>query len=916
MTAPNPGAICNSSAGHSFGEWRYSEDQAEAVRECARCSVLVARSGAIVREPAQSQLHAANGRANDSAKDSANDLDQTLDATVFAEELKGNFAVASADTDARFANIDELDDFLNASMQHATVCLARGDVLHATEYLDGVLAGSSGDADRALLALSYRMLAVHERYNTFPDGSGATAIDITARWDGTTDIAAFESQWQSAMAQSTQPAAQLESWIVASLVSTLKPARSFVGKIRYAPKDTARELLATAVGPAEQARQLGTTPAAPTLSAFAEFAIADLHRRAGAVDTAHTHLQHARDAYRSIGDKAGEALCLMTAADWTAAPFSTPLYWNFAVDDGGLAGNDLSVQLEHAEFSGGSQVSYDDAEALFADAAATRGLGAIALRRGYLAMLTDDWESAAAFAERAAEQFADAGDTRHLQLATTHRLLCILSGAQRADDTLAAARAIGAWGRQSGSYSYALALGLIITRLSRHWLTRRGHYERALACARAAQELFLDLGAEISACQCVVDQGTIHRAVGERALATTYFERALDEYAVLVERYPRVADNLRARLVTLGVTAYQVALDGTDVDAMERAALRLAQGMGAEHGVTVEQQLQGILSGVQAAMSGATQSAPVPGTTSAASSAQRELALNCIRQTAVLAPLYRSRAVRAFGNDAAVEALLSQATAAAAAMPPGERHLYEGIVLAERKNLPEAASAIRRYLSAGGANAGAAGELAALMQKLGGAHGAAEVKLQQRRTHEQGFAAFTAVRAWNDAREHLVALEQLAGSDWWATDLRPWEILSDIGETLEAGGDARGALARYDAAIELIESRRRLLSRDELKVALANRKGAQYLYFIAARAAFRVNDVERAFLYSERGKARALLDLLASSHSTALRGEHPDVHSWRNSRAQLRLTSDALARARAGGDGTRIQALDVEFKTR
>ena len=65
-------------------------------------------------------------------------------------------------------------------MQHAKVCLARGDVLHATEYLDGVLAGSSGDADRALLALSYRMLAVHERYNTFPDGSGATAIHTYA----------------------------------------------------------------------------------------------------------------------------------------------------------------------------------------------------------------------------------------------------------------------------------------------------------------------------------------------------------------------------------------------------------------------------------------------------------------------------------------------------------------------------------------------------------------------------------------------------------------------------------------------------------------------------------------------------------------------------------------------------------------
>jgi hypothetical protein len=119
-------------------------------------------------------------------------------------------------------------------------------------------------------------------------------------------------------------------------------------------------------------------------------------------------------------------------------------------------------------------------------------------------------------------------------------------------------------------------------------------------------------------------------------------------------------------------------------------------------------------------------------------------------------------------------------------------------------------------------------------------------------------------------------------------------------EMHEALGDLPAALRSCDLAITSLEARRRLLTRDELKSALAADRSAQYLYFLAARAALKTGDRARALRYLENGKARALLDLMAATGARKPEPEPADdlLHRWRQLNAQLALTRGLLAQAR------------------
>lgn len=908
---------CVAATGHTWGEWRYSEAHAGAVRTCDRCGATVDRSGAAVGSAAG--VTPAGATQAPSGPAAATAVAEALGGSIFCEEGKGDYALAAGRGDALLAALQHPDARADAALLRATVHLLQGEPAPASALAQQVLGLASPDANRSLRALSHALYAMHLQFNSFPDGNGVGAVEVSARWQGATDMRPLDERWQDAMRRSTDPAAQLESWLLYSFLGALQSTRSVLEGSRYAPSALPREqVMALALQPAAQLREMATAGNAPALAAFADWAAADLHRRAGDVPAARTLLDRALASYRAAGDRAGQALCLMTLADWTCAPFSSPLSWNLAVVDSSSAASNLSVQLEAAESAGSTDADYDEAERLFAAAGAARGLAAIQLRRCYLATLRDDWAGAAAHAAQAADGFARNGDHRGAQLARTHRLMCQLSGATVPGvDPLVLAGEAGTWGATSGSFSFALGLGILVNRLSRHWLVRRGHYERALACSRAAQALFESLGAAINVAQCRVDQGVIHQAVGERTLALTFFERALDEYTALIAAHAPVADNLRQRVIFLASDVYQLALQQTDSDGMERAAARLEGQLAAlPRGASVEETLQRLLGGMTNLVSGTADAATLAdaATQGAEFAALRQMAESFVRQSAVLAPMYRARAERRRGQDAVADKLLQQATDALPGLSGGDEHFLHAAVLAERRDYRAAAEAMRRHVRAGGADAGFTGQLTELMKTYGGAHGAAEAALQQRRTHEQAFAAFVMVRAYDDAWEHLQALERLGGPEWWKADARPWQPLCDIGEVHEARGGADRALECYDRAIEQLESRRGFLSRDELKVALASDKGAQYLYFLAARAAVKAGDASRGFDYAERGKARALLDLMAAARANATDDEDDETRAWRESSMRLVLHRGLLAQARVQRppDAGRIAALEAQ----
>jgi len=219
---------------------------------------------------------------------------------------------------------------------------------------------------------------------------------------------------------------------------------------------------------------------------------------------------------------------------------------------------------------------------------------------------------------------------------------------------------------------------------------------------------------------------------------------------------------------------------------------------------------------------------------------------------------------------------------------------------AHTKQYDAAVTAFEHHLDRGGANAGFTGILGEIMSQAGGSYGEAEQCTQQVRTHEQAFAFMVVNKTYAKAKEHLEALERFEGEDWWQRRANPWQELCTCAEMHEALEDLPAALRSYDLAITSLEARRKLLTRDELKSALAADRSAQYLYFLAARAALKTGDRARAFRYLENGKARALLDLMAATGARKPEPEPADdlLHRWRQLNAQLALTRGLLAQAR------------------
>lgn len=798
--------------------------------------------------------------------------------SLFSEELKGDFAAASAAAEELLGEAVNGTGVADALIAAAAIGVMQGQPSAADGLVERVAEQAPGDPLRRLRALTWTVAAATRRYNTFPDGNGVMAVEVNARW-GIDEFTVLDGEWRAALAACADARARLEASMVGVFLTQLQSLRSTFESGRFLPLPVPRDqLLAMARANGEQLRGTGDGSAA-NAAGFAEWTTADLCRRSGDEGEAKSHLLLSYRAYRDAGDTVGEALCLMTALDWDLAPFSHPLAWNFAIADSSSQGSALAEQVESVERTAGTAIdgSYDEAFELFRSAGATRGVAHVELRRGFIAALADDWATAAACAWRARELSVSCGDRRSEHLAATHLLLCQIAGAGRPDlDVPALARGVGEWGAASGSFADALGLGILINRAGRDWYLRRGHFERSLACAQAAHALFDALGADINAAQSLVDRGAIHRAAGEQTLASTFLVQALQRYEAAIERWPRVADNLRSRATFVASDVYELASQRRDSDGMERAARRLAAEL-----PRIEFQ-------------------PI-----------RQLAESHVIQCSVLAPTYRARAARKRGDSAEEARQLDLATAALASVPDADRPFLEAMVLAQRRDFAGAADAMERHLAAGGANAGFVGELTQVMVTFGGAFGAAQAALQQRRSHEQGFAAFVRVRAYEKARQHWQALVSLAGEEWWRSDPRPWLPLSDAAEMLERVGDYAQAMPLYDQAIAELEARRNSLSRDELKVAMASDQGAQYLYFLAARAAVASGDAGRGFSYAERGKARALLDLMAAAQPDGAATD-PALQAWREAGVSVRQCRTLLARAheQVPADEARIRQIE------
>jgi tetratricopeptide (TPR) repeat protein len=750
----------------------------------------------------------------------------------------------------------------------AVIDLLRGEVTRAEAGLAEASQAAGDQPERLLRVASWQLLAQAERFNTFPDGAGAGAVEISARWHPTEAMRELDARWHALRARATESEALTEAWLVYEVLWRLKPVRSLLQSWRYGPPTPNAEGILR--GAADDLRQVlsrrRTNPRATRVSAmFSILALADLCRRAGEADEAGRVLSLATLEAEDGGY--ARTMATMLEADGEAAPSGTPMAWNLALQDSSTEGGALAAPVEAAEFQvpseevlAGAARVYEEAEREFHEAGVPRAAAMAALRRGYVEAVRGGFAAAEGHAARAEALFERAGDGRGLALAWGHRAMACLGSGKR-EEAIGLAVRVGTWGRASGSFGYALGVGILLNRWARHWLVRRADFERALAGIGIAQACYRALGAEINAAQSVVDQGLVHQAVGDSAVALTFFEEGLDAYERLGESFPLVADNLVQRQVMLGVKTFNLAQNRLDSDAMERTGRRLEGRMrtvpGPADGI---RHRRGAGPGVGADVGRGTRAGRGAGG----------------------APVAGIAGPHGGGPGARPgSALPARAGPGTTGIPKPGGGTWPRPSVPSPPSIPRAGLFSRRpsWASRSGGRK---------RRRL-----SASIWVGAKRTRDRSTTSSLCSARWEagkarpnwpctgDARrsraswpsyapaptgeaksywDQLVALD---GPEWWRTDERPWLVLGDAGEMCDALGDASGALGHFEAALREFEARRTRLSRDELRTALAADKGTQWLYFLATRAAGRAGDPVRAFHIAERGKARSLLDLMA-----------------------------------------------------
>ena len=783
---------------------------------------------------------------------------------------------------------DELHDSLpqrRRSLGNGIAQLIRGEAAGSVRAFEDEYraAEKTHDGERALLALALGWLAEVRHFNMFPGGCGGGSVELELRWNGVERAGRHDTlvrqarTWPGAAA-----AADDYRWLqfLASRLSGLATIRDAVG---HPQKHMVVSLF---VQQFESARDDARNVSA-NAEAFLERSIAELQAVGGEHAAAEESLDRAVAAYHSANDEAGVAGCLALRGDWAVAPISSALVRNLMIADAAYPTSELVWMIEAVEGGtdgidiAGARATLEEARTLYERADRTRGVASILLRQAYLAKIQRQLDRQVALAQQSAHLFETSGDVMDAQLANACALLAPLDARRFPEDRQAAA-AIGAWGNNGGSFSYALGLGLLFSRAGRQALLRDGDYEKAEACFHLALALNHALGARCRQSQTLADLATLHQALGNRQRSQTHLDEAIDVLVPKDAAAGGIHPLVQQRAALLIQQTYREALDHRDSAGMARALERLNR-------------LAPIAEGPAAfAVSGFIQETR--------------------QQAPVLIELYKGVDARNSGDDKGAEAFFERALAAAMSEGPINSLFLQAIVHATQRQYASAVHAFDQYQQGVTAGAGLSGALITAMRSLSTVRGQQEADIADRRAVEQSFSFMVRAKAYPRAAAHLQVLERIAGRDWWTADERPWRSLSDIAEMHEGLGDLREALDVYTQAIDQLEDRRSLLSRDELKTALAADLGVQYLYFQAVRAALRlahakVSDEQRrtardeAFGLSERGRARALLDLLAANvrHAAEADRDSDAFRRWRQLVSSSELWRGMLARARAGG---------------
>ncbi|GLZ28027.1 hypothetical protein Lesp02_02170 [Lentzea sp. NBRC 105346] len=645
--------------------------------------------------------------------------------------------------------------------------------------------------------------------------------------------------------------AGVEEWIIGCLVSELRGWRATLPQYAFVQTpelggmalDMASEVLVEA-----QRR----TAERPDLSGFVHLLAADLGKRAWRHDVAEEQWELARR--RLAGDAVGQAVAWLVRGDWHAAPFTSPLNWNCALEQmSASVGNELPDVVEAAEFDGTkadvavAEVAYGEAALLYERAGDRAGLAAVELRRSYLALQAGDVAQALKMAEHARVVFEQEGRWLDATVAATHVALAAITNDRAPKDFEPGPV------HESVGHAAMFGRGLLCVRMARHWAGKGQQPERAQAVLGLARRLWKSLNERDLHLRTIVDNGEIAASLGRVAAARVALQEALEASAQPSDAPKGVFDPQRTRKAFLAARMHMLANMIGDETGMERASRILRD--------TVEPlrtEMDGMSDGQRTI-------------------AEWLLSLADTLTTTVAGLLYRARAAQMRGDASAAAELFAEARARARQMPIEQRDQNEAMVMAYEGDNAGASDVFERHVTRA-------------------LRGVPAASTEARMLHVQAMDFQVVVENSQRARFHRDALTGV--HPWWAGLGPAWKHLGLEGRLLALENRLPEAKNTMDLALADVELVRARLRPDDAKSSLFALKDVQDLYLDGIRLALRMGDEQAAFSYAERARARALLDLMTANEELDTTGLPGDlVTRWRAASAEVALAQSRLGKA-------------------
>ena len=839
-----------------------------------------------------------------------------LGGSVIPDELKGDFARAGEIARRSVEAADRSNEpgkRTDARIDLALVQILQGFPASALECLDRLSHPEALTPDRLARRSSLRNLAVYLRFNTFPGGEGAGGTHLSTLWNGPSHGAEEQGRWREVPLAECDPEVARKACLLHDTLCSLKAVRTFVVPGPWTSGNNREEHFRIALRVPLQLLQDRSQRSSDPVAAFALFAAADLCHRARRPEERQSFLDRSRRQYEALGDWAGVGICWMLLGDILAAPFTTPLYGNLPVEDVRDVSSAISEELlELSRAATDAQVpaaraAYAQARTYFSRAVAPRGLASLDLREAYLEDLTSNSEAASALARRAADLFGTLGDHCNAHLARIHEVRYRIHLNPFEFDPIPV-REAGEWGRREGSVSWALGLGLLLTATGRNWLQEHGDGDRSITCYRHAQVLYEALGAEVNVAQTLADRAEVHRLMGETDACISLSVQAIDKYADCRGRLPAIRPDMQQRLIRLIESLYWLYAGVVDADGMARAASRLRQCL-------EEQPTDDLTSEAE-------------GTARPdASSLIVAQARSALRQSAVMVPLYRGKTFVEQGLTEEARPHFQRALDEVANLAGPDRDWLEALVLGTMRDFAGAAKAMQRRFEQGSFLVDDTVTLAFRIV-AGGSAGASQ-QMESRvelKEHLNAFYFLVQMEAFEAAADHLKIVEDRSGLDWWRSEARPWESLVRRAELRSGLGDDKGALEDVDRCIEALEAVLAQRLRDTQRTVLSGSSLARRVYTVGIRSVHRLMKrhprsrrqwLQRTYAYAEAGKARALLDLLASVETgSAGTGQPSWVRTWREFNARLTTLQALIAEEQARDSQHQARLQDLSSKER